>query len=279
MPVVVNGKEYGPDYHTNEDGPLKEGSVQLTVHLSPSEAGRQVATRAAAAGKKIQMHFSDESGIPVSLAKGSTSVPFEGTKRMTGTKAWGEAVDAIATYGGNGPKVAAKTVLRVRFDEDKQSHVVIAEGLGFKKLSHYFETITISARWRGEPAQSSAGTTCGTGCSALRTDAVVRLAVLPLGGDGEEYYCGEVAEAVGGTVEPDGLGIHYGTDEALYGGQWSAGVQAGYGVSKSSDGEFLQRYQAGDLAESRTFDATNREHATWLEQAESACEAARAATS
>jgi hypothetical protein len=170
-------------------------------------------------------------------------------------------------------------VLRVRFDKATQTHVVIPEGLGYKRLSHYFETITISARWRGEPAQSSAGTTCGTGRSALRTDAVVRLAVLPLGGDGEEYYCGEVDEAVGGTLEPDGLGIHYSTDGALYGGQWSAGVQAGYGVSRSSDGEFLQRYQAGDLAESRTFDATNREHATWLEQAESACEAARAATS
>jgi hypothetical protein len=33
LPVVVDGQEYGPDYHTNEDARLKEGSVQLTVHL------------------------------------------------------------------------------------------------------------------------------------------------------------------------------------------------------------------------------------------------------
>jgi hypothetical protein len=215
------------------DANLKEGSVQLTVHLRPSQAGMQVATRAAAAGKTIQMQLSGKSGIPVTLKEGSESVQFQGTSGITSMKAWREAVDAIATYRGDGPKVAAQTVLRVRFDKNTQTHVVIAEGSGYKKLSHYFGTITISARWRGEPAQSSAGTTCGTGCSALRTDAVVRLAVLPLGGDGEEYYCGEVDEAVGGTLEPDGLGIHYGTDGALYGGQWSAGVQAGYGVSRT----------------------------------------------
>ena len=217
--VAVDGQEYGPDYHTLEDARLKEGSVQLTVHLRPSQAGRDVATRAAAAGKTIQMELSGESGIPVSLKEGSETVQFPGgTSRVTAMKAWREAVDAIATYRGDGPKVAAQTVLRVRFDKHTQTHAVIAEGSGYKKLSHYFETITISARWRGEPAQSGAGTTCGTGCSALRTDAVVRLAVLPLGGDGEEYYCGEVDEAVGGTLEPDGLGIHYGTDGALYGG-------------------------------------------------------------
>ncbi len=155
LTVVVDGQEYGPDYHTNEECSLKEGTVHLTVHLSPSEAGRQVATRAAAAGKPIQMQLSGESGIPVSLPKGSESIQFQAFKRMTGMKAWREAVDAIATYGGNGPKVAAQTVLRVRFDKDTQTHVVIAKGSGYQKLSHYFETITISSRWGGEPAKSA----------------------------------------------------------------------------------------------------------------------------